>query len=323
MSLIFFLFYFIQSRLTYQTEEWTYYVLSLGPSAVLSLSSVCPNASAEATFSKAQRLGLTKWEPPESGTTRASFLKEAVSRAYQTRVVGHSSPGQQPSSRGNSREQSPVLAPPEASAGNPLKFEHATVEDRRRQAAFAAELRNRRQQQQQQTPHPNGNFVADEPPVSGYPAIVNHLEGLPDRSISDNYNVPTVPVAPATPMPMPTTQIPTTYVQASLPVRQPPPHPPPFYRQVEDPVDRALEMLVNELGFSEEDAKWALKITDTGDSIDPDAAVNLLLKERKKRERNQLLVRLRRGSSNNSNSGLMSPLLSRSPPPNTPGWRWA
>lgn len=83
-------------------------------------------------------------------------------------------------------------------------------------------------------------------------------------------------------------------------------------------------MIVNELGFSEADAKWALKITDTGDSIDVNAAVRLLLKERKKRERNQLLARLKRGSSGGSSDGsLVSPFLNTNPLPNTPGWRWA
>jgi hypothetical protein len=45
---------------------------------------------------------------------------------------------------------------------------------------------------------------------------------------------------------------------------------------VRDPVDIAMHTIVNELGFSQEDAKWALKHTDTGESIDVDAAVDLL-----------------------------------------------
>lgn len=55
---------------------------------------------------------------------------------------------------------------------------------------------------------------------------------------------------------------------APLPVRIPPPCP-----QVLDPVDRAIDMIVNDLGFATEDAKWVLKITDTGKGIDANAAV--------------------------------------------------
>jgi hypothetical protein len=54
--------------------------------------------------------------------------------------------------------------------------------------------------------------------------------------------------------------------------RFPPPEP-----QVLDPADIALNKMVNELGFAAEDAKWALKYTDTGESLDVEAAINLLL----------------------------------------------
>lgn len=63
-----------------------------------------------------------------------------------------------------------------------------------------------------------------------------------------------------------------------------PPHPPP--PQVLDPADRAIRTIVQELGFEEGDAKWALKITDTGEGIDVDSAVDLLYKERKSRKKN-------------------------------------
>lgn len=60
----------------------------------------------------------------------------------------------------------------------------------------------------------------------------------------------------------------------------------PLRTQVLDPVDRAIDMMVNELGFSTQDAKWALKITDTGEGIDTTAAVQLLHRQRKKNEHN-------------------------------------
>ncbi|KAK2782085.1 hypothetical protein FQN52_001198 [Onygenales sp. PD_12] len=48
--------------------------------------------------------------------------------------------------------------------------------------------------------------------------------------------------------------------------------------QILDPVDMAMHKMVTELGFNEADAKWALKCTDTGESLDVTAAINLLLR---------------------------------------------
>lgn len=42
--------------------------------------------------------------------------------------------------------------------------------------------------------------------------------------------------------------------------------------------------MVHELGFKEEDVKWALKITDTGEGIDANAAVALLTREQERYE---------------------------------------
>lgn len=92
--------------------------------------------------------------------------------------------------------------------------------------------------------------------------------------------------------------------------------------QILDPADEAIYRMVYQLGFTEDDAKWALKITDTGDSVKPDAAVNLLLRERKKRERGNRFSKLKRGSSNMDHPP-GTPLLDPKSLSNAPGWRWA
>lgn len=48
-----------------------------------------------------------------------------------------------------------------------------------------------------------------------------------------------------------------------------------------------MHRLVHELGFSEQDAKWALKITDMGDTINPKAAERLLISRRQKQQEEQ------------------------------------
>ena len=71
-------------------------------------------------------------------------------------------------------------------------------------------------------------------------------------------------------------------------------------------------MMVNELGFNTQDAKWALKITDTGEGIDASAAVRLLQRQRENNQRNPL------GQGNTP----LSDVIKRQKPQES-GWRWA
>ena len=58
---------------------WIDDVLSLGPKAVLTLSSC--------DFEQARVLGITKWSPPSKGKSRANFLKGAVEEVYRDRLM--------------------------------------------------------------------------------------------------------------------------------------------------------------------------------------------------------------------------------------------
>lgn len=82
--------------------------------------------------------------------------------------------------------------------------------------------------------------------------------------------------------------------------------------QVLDPVDRAIDMIVHELGSATEDAKWALKITDTGEGTNAEAAVQLLKKQKKRNERNLFGKR---------DSLLFSVIETQKS--HDSGWRWA
>jgi hypothetical protein len=113
---------------------------------------------------------------------------------------------------------------------------------------------------------------------------------------------PTYPTDPATAYTSYTPPPAAVPVSVSAPLRP----------QVLDPVDRAIDMIVNELGFGAEDAKWALKITDTGEGIDARAAVLLLQRQRRKNERNPF------GGSDT----LLSSVIERQKSQDS-GWRWA
>ncbi|KAF3400001.1 hypothetical protein F1880_008218 [Penicillium rolfsii] len=260
-------------------EEWTSYVLTLGLSAVLTLSSLCPAEATAATFSKAQSNGLTKWEPTETETSRSSFLKEAVSRVYE------------------GLERSFTFS-------SPKEFAYPQPQSFQRRKQFQEELRTRRLRGPPSREGALGTSFADERPMSEFSTIVHNLNGTTPRNALP---VPPVPAPSfdrlsssiaASVGPRSTSRSPPRPLtpETNLPIPRSPPlqpvlAPQPLRPQVQDPVDRAISRMVNELGFNQDDVKWALKITDTGEGIDVDAAEQLLKQQKRKHERNPFAPR--------------------------------
>ncbi|EYE96728.1 uncharacterized protein EURHEDRAFT_376019 [Aspergillus ruber CBS 135680] len=291
-------------------EEWTCYVLTLGLSAVLSLGSICPIKNPTATFEKAKSMGLTKWDLLDDDVTRSSFLKEAVSKSYMTceAAAGSSCPSVRSCGASATSSSSSLVDDHSFRSRTDSSSSDNSVQDHRvRQAAFAAELRNQRSQ-------PRINVTrtsfSDERPISSYTVV---MKGLEQQSRP-----------PLPPMPARFNQ-PVFYMQSST-------RPGSGSGPVLDPVDRAIDMMVRELGFNEKDAKWALKTTDTGEGIDTNAAVALLMRERQNQANNAQSQRPggKRGlfsssfsSSSSSKSGqgsLLPSVISEEP---GSGWRWA
>ncbi|KAJ5894942.1 hypothetical protein N7495_006633 [Penicillium taxi] len=270
-------------------EEWTSYILTLGMSAVLVLSSICPAEATLATFETAQAAGLTKWELTDTETTRASFLKEALSLVYEDNV----------------RFASPDTASPhELSSGDSESRE----QDRERQCAFSLELRTRRLRGSFK-PHELDILLADERPMSQFSTVLHNLNGTSSGPVPpvpalilDRASTSTSSTAPRTPKHSATSSQPSNSSTSSL-------APAPLRPQIQDPVDRAITRMVTELGFDEEDVKWALKITDTGEGIDVKAAEQLLM-EKTKREINPFAPRGKRSLLQFQGS-------------QESGWRWA
>jgi hypothetical protein len=71
----------VQSRVI---EEWISYILSLGPSVVLELSRF---DDASAGFDFAHLNDWTEWTPPHSGLTRRRFFQEPVTQLYEERLL--------------------------------------------------------------------------------------------------------------------------------------------------------------------------------------------------------------------------------------------
>lgn len=235
-------------------------------------------------------MGLTKWDLSDAEVTRSSFLKEAVSKSYKAREdassVGSPSNSSASSSRSSLNDQSSQSST--TSSDKPVQHHRA------RQAAFAAELRNQRTQPRNVT----YTSFADERPISSYTVVMNGLDGL-----TQHHQQARPPLSPP-----PHAPIPQVYAPGPNPNHGPGP--------VLDPVDRAIDLIVRELGFNENNAKWALKITDTGEGINTDAAVSLLIRESQARtaKRGWLF-----SSSQPKEGSLMESAISE----DGIGWRWA
>ena len=236
----------IRSLLIRSTEEWTYHLLTLAPPTVLDVTS--PTSPTAATFAHARSRGYTNWVPPT--VSRATFLKEAVSRVYQERIAER-------------HPASPIPSPKEEITQTSSPTPQQTIDDvvaaRWRCARHAAEIRAKRN---------DPNFKALPPsedrPMSEFPAVIEKL---------DMANAPPVPALPSahsrTPSDLDTSK---NFVSALVVPAGP---------QVRDPVDVAVDRLVT-MGFEKKKAAKALAETDTGNSVDFAKALEWLVRERKR-----------------------------------------
>ncbi|KKZ66573.1 hypothetical protein EMCG_07687 [[Emmonsia] crescens] len=348
------------------TESWTQYLLTLGPSAILALTSINPNAPIRTLFSRAQANGWTKWKTPDltHGGPPRLFLKEAVSQVYESRLANIQTPTPSRTPKSHSpppHSLSPIAGRRCRSRDFSSSFSYSremssqpTNPNRRRQAGFAAELRRKRKESQGSNMSVNIDVVPtatdfiEERPISYFSTVIENLDRGNGQGHSDAPPVPILPTAipPPTHTTVRTTQAINSSLQnaaltsdapltrkphpAPVPISAPPrptvtlksPTPlssvaiisassspsllqpasapkqhqrtfstpetaaeekifrgrsPAHTSQVLDPVDMAMHKIVTELGFSEAAAKWALKCTDTGESLDVAAAINLLL----------------------------------------------
>ncbi|KAL8973689.1 MAG: hypothetical protein Q9197_002061 [Variospora fuerteventurae] len=231
-------------------EEWTYFLLTLAPPTVLDVTS--PHSPTATTFAHARSRGYTAWSRPSFGASRSTFLKEAVSRVYEEKML----------------QRHPTIAissSPTASSSNSLSNAQSS---RERRAAHAAEIRAKRND-----PAFNALPASEERPMSNYPDV---LEKLENKTV-----IPEVPALPATlthlAVPKPSTSTPII-----PPLNVQTPHlAVPSGPQVRDPVDVAVDRLVA-MGFDEKKAKKALAETDSGNSVDFEKAVESLVRERKR-----------------------------------------
>lgn len=250
------------TRANLLTEEWIYHLLTLAPPTILDVTS--PKSPTIATFAHARAKGYTSWTPPPTGASRSTFLKEAVSRVYSEKMMQRHPTINIVSSQNSCQPYVPTAEEIQAT--------------RLRIAAHGAEIRAKRND-----PAFKALAPSEERPMSNFPEIIAKLEDSPAASTST-----------ATPSSLAPS---SAYLQSSItpmttafstPVSQP------LYNhsnntddivpvgpQVRDPVDIAVDRLIA-MGFDEKKAKKALAETDTGESIDFEKAVEILVRERKR-----------------------------------------
>ncbi|MCJ1405013.1 hypothetical protein MMC11_008239 [Xylographa trunciseda] len=296
-------------------EEWTYHLLTLAPATVLSARA--PTSPTTDTFAAVRSAGYTVWTPPAHGSSRSTFLKEAVSRVYEEKM-SLQRPSPPTSSRSVFSTLPQVASPPLTSAPN---SPDATFLARQRCAVHAAEIRAKRQD-----PAYKDVPVSDERPMSNYPEVLARLDALS----TSGAKVPPVPKLPSLAARLslrrPKVILPissmsklksssTTSSPTASPSKKPhrtgrvnesqesfasssaaselshdklPLHPNaqsvtvPSGPQVRDPVDVAVERLTA-MGFEEGRAKRALAETDSGNSVNFERAVSVLVREREKK----------------------------------------
>lgn len=276
-------------------EEWTWYLLTLGPSCVLAL--------APGSFSTAKELGLTEWAPPAPGpdSSRSKFFKKALTRVYEARLM------EEAKAKGGRVKRASTAS------HRTSKSEEARELHRARQTAFAQEIKCQRQHSPSKA---EPWTFSDERPMSVYSQVVKSLphrageisaqdlaampkgqcQGSASRRSSANANAnasaeanaagPATPPSPQSPALTGASAIPSAEdeIPASLPTLAARHSPIITIEEVAnerlaivDPTDRAMAHIVDVLGFSKEEAKWALTRSETGHGLDVEKAIELLV----------------------------------------------
>ena len=243
-------------------EEWTHHLLTLAPPTVLDVTS--PTTPTAATFAHARSRGYTTWTPPT--VSRATFLKEAVSRIYQERIA-EVHPSSAPSSpfKAASAEITTIPSQKQPSADTAAQ---EALASRWRVARHAAEIRAKRNDPTFKTLP-----TSEDRPMSNYPSVLQALDATKRDTTADAPPVPALPAKQPRHKPTSSETDTSKHMISALVVPKGP--------QVRDPVDVAVERLVS-MGFEAKKAKRALANTDTGNSVDFEGALEELVRERKR-----------------------------------------
>lgn len=255
-------------------EEWTAYILTLGPDVVLKVATASEK-SIDAGFSLAQNNGWTSWSMPQYSTSRRGFLKDAVTRLYTEQLVAarHSRLAAIPSVTTTTTRAASVSQPTSHLAREIRLARHESTASCSALAAgsrlshsqtafsFVTNASNDFRRASHFDPHRSALLSVPLAPVAAGP-----------RSRSSSR------VRPQPPPRIDTTcgsSRPSSAIQFVPPSQQ-------LYGSGEayDTSTRAIGRLVD-MGFLPSEVREALKVTDPGDGLRLDRAVEYLLQRRR------------------------------------------
>lgn len=255
---------------------WVYDILSLGPKAVLTLSSC--------DFEQAKVLGITKWTPPAKGKSRTNFLKAAVEEVYRDRLMKDARKKAMDYRRNVQHNHKRTISDPSHFESQHAARARVPVPDRNPLRVNT--------QYTNQPPRPHSAFVSNREPAQIRPdcdplstASINqgHLGPVLSPSTNPTAFSPLVMTKNAstrlgaTLFPMQNRDQSQRYSIPVAPTQHRPASPEPVSGiDVIDPADRAVALLVYDMGFSEHEAKRALALSDSGSGINVEAAIEML-----------------------------------------------
>lgn len=257
-------------------NAWVYDILSLGPKAVLTLSSC--------DFEQAKVLGITKWTPPSKSKSRTNFLKAAVEEVYRDRLMKDARQKALDYRRNAQHNHKRTISDPshfesQHSVGPfvPLMSRHPLQLDTRHMTGAS---------------RPHSSFVPNTEKTEIRPDCDPLSAGSRGTGFLGPILSPTTNPTAFSPLAM--TKNASTRLGAtlfpiqnrdqsrrySIPMTQDQQDAtssePTSGIDVIDPADRAVALLVHDMGFSESEAKRALALSDTGSGISIETAVEIL-----------------------------------------------
>ncbi|KAK4995308.1 hypothetical protein LTR66_004849 [Elasticomyces elasticus] len=237
-------------------EEWTAYLISLGPSVVLDLANVMRDPS-EACFTVAQKNGWNTWTPPMCGSSRGTFLKEPVARLYEELITAAALHSQDPKNiemKETSRKRFTSLAAE-------IRLRKCCSKYQRRPLVAMADERPMSILSRQDS----AQSTTSASTASG---CLTSTDSRPNSASSGRLPSPGQWIAPRGISPITEDRV-ETFNWASLPG---------LNGAAYDTAEVAVNKIV-EMGFDARQACEALRMTDMGDGLRVDRAVDLLLRQ--------------------------------------------
>lgn len=293
-------------------EEWVYYIQSLGLPAVLSVSSA-------SSFDEIRDSGLTEWTPPMHGQTRSTFFRTAVTSVYQERVLAEAAANatrfalptrsqHRPSGSNtsiSSLEQLTSALARHAAQPQGLKINTSASQVRRKPLSPSPVVESFKpnitwQPETPDTPFPVQTSNGRQSDLDVSPREEEHeaqrnsfrdsmtspaRNSVVLQSLGMTSTASTRLGATLFPMEYPPTpaRIPVLSPIFATPVPQSLRHmPAPLHEDlppVVDPVDKAMKLLTQDMGFSAAEASRALAKADTGFGVDVQKAIEMLAYE--------------------------------------------